>query len=98
MKRAIHRCINWNACLGVFPASAGGKSIGQSAELLRPFESASETTESDPKLKEILPDLSRAAVLGAAGAPNFAFAMVSLRNAAQLLNVSAELSVVPVTI
>jgi len=53
------------------------------------FEAASETYGKRLQLlKEILPNLSRLAVLGAKGDPNFAFAMKSLDNSARALGVS----------
>jgi putative tryptophan/tyrosine transport system substrate-binding protein len=53
------------------------------------FEAASETYGKRLQiLKEILPSLSRLAVLGAKGDPNFPFAMMSLENAARLLKIS----------
>jgi putative ABC transport system substrate-binding protein len=53
------------------------------------FEAASETYGKRLQLlKEILPNLSRIAVLGAKGDPNFPFAMMSLENSARSLNVS----------
>jgi putative tryptophan/tyrosine transport system substrate-binding protein len=48
------------------------------------FEAASETYGKRLQLlKEILPNLSRIAVLGAKGDPNFPFAMLSLENSAR---------------
>jgi putative ABC transport system substrate-binding protein len=53
------------------------------------FEAASETYGKRLQLlKEILPNLSRTAVLGAKGDPNFPFAMMSLENSARSLKVS----------
>jgi putative ABC transport system substrate-binding protein len=53
------------------------------------FEAASETYGKRLQLlKEILPNLSRIAVLGAKGDPNFPFAMMSLENSARSLKVS----------
>ncbi len=53
------------------------------------FEAASETYGKRLQLlKEILPNLSRLAVLGAKGDPNFPFAMTSLDNSARGLGVS----------
>jgi putative ABC transport system substrate-binding protein len=53
------------------------------------FEAASETYGKRLQLlKEILPNLSRIAILGAKGDPNFRFAMMSLENSASSLNVS----------
>ena len=53
------------------------------------FEAASETYGKRLQiLKEILPNLSRVAVLGAKGDPNFPFAMMSLENSARSLKVS----------
>ncbi len=53
------------------------------------FEAASETYAKRLQfLKEILPDLSRTAVLGAFDDPNFPFAMQSLKQFAPALNVS----------
>jgi len=53
------------------------------------FEAASETYGKRLQLlKEILPDLSRVAVIGAKNDPNFPFAMTSLGKSAPLLHVS----------
>jgi putative ABC transport system substrate-binding protein len=53
------------------------------------FEAASETYGKRLQLlKEILPGLSRVAVIGAKGDPNFSFAMVSLGKSASLMRVS----------
>jgi putative ABC transport system substrate-binding protein len=53
------------------------------------FEAASETYGKRLQLlKGILPNLSRVAVLGAKGDPNFPFAMMSLENSARSLKVS----------
>jgi putative tryptophan/tyrosine transport system substrate-binding protein len=56
------------------------------------FEAASETYgKSLQLLKEILPDLSRVAVLGARGDPNVSFAIKSLETSAPSLGISLTL-------
>src|SRR5690242_1349389 len=53
------------------------------------FEAATETYGKRLQLlKEILPNLTRLAVLGAKGDPNFPFAMMSIENSARSLGVS----------
>ena len=81
----------------VFISVGAPVDIGLVESLARPggsmtgttFEAASETYGKRLQmLKDILPELSRVAVIGARGDPNFPFAMMSLNKSAALLGVA----------
>jgi putative ABC transport system substrate-binding protein len=82
----------------VFISVGAPVEIGLVESLARPggnmtgttFEAALETYGKRLQLKGILPGLSRVAVLGAKGDPNFPFAMTSLGRSAPLLGVSVS--------